>query len=378
MAKLATSRASVILILLTSVIVFTACLHLASSKAGTGGPFDISRISEPRLSDVHFGEVVYASSATHTVEEREEILYDGVRRFVRNYHNTHPDMIFMVLTKDKSSWGQETFKPSRTFYDYLGLINSTGLDMRQLSLGIMTSSEEEYALYKNATSYTPIPRVTVLFRQSEDDHDPNWWSSTPRGGRHNHAIQTQRRMHVATLRNELMSRTLHDEEHIMWIDSDISYLSPGIVQMMKNHSQHVEDASVITARCQMGWNPDYDANSWQGARTKSPSSGRKAEEDETSHVPAQTTQKHIGELIKGTSDEDIVPLDSVGGTILYVRASLVHQGLTFPPYYTIGTGWGRDGWDGLETEGMCYVARYLRGGGCYTLGGNNSVTHTNN
>ena len=44
----------------------------------------------------------------------------------------------------------------------------------------------------------------------------------------------------------------------------------------------------------------------------------------------------------------------------------------------IGTGWGKDGWDGLETEGMCYVARYLKGGGCYTLGGSHFVKHTNN
>lgn len=378
MAKLASYRASIVLFLVTSAVIFTACLHLVSSKAGKGGLFAVSPNSESRLPNLHLGDVVYAINSTNTVEEREEVLYDGVRRFVRNYHNTHPDMIFMVLTKDKSSWGQETFKPSRTFHDYLSLINSTGLDMSQLSLGMMTSSEEEYALYKNATASTPIPRVTILFRKSEDDHDPNWWTSVPRGGRHSHAIQTQRRMHVATLRNELMSRTLHDEEHIIWIDSDIQYLSPDIVQTMRNHSEKVEDASIITARCQMGWNPDYDANSWAGARTKSPSSGRTAEEEEDSHVPAQTTQKHIGELIAGTTDEDIVPLDSVGGTILYVRASLVHQGLTFPPYYVIGTGWGRDGWDGLETEGMCYVARYLRGGGCYTLGGSNSVTHTNN
>ena len=283
----------------------------------------------------------------------------------------------MVLNKDKSSWGQGTLKPARTFEDFLSLINSTALDLNHVSLGIMTSSAEEFYLYKNATAGTPLPRVTVLLRQSDDEQDPNWWTSVPRGGRHTHAIQMRRRMHVATLRNELMSRSLHDEQHLVWIDSDIQDLSPGIVQTMLNHSATVEDAGIMTARCQMGWNPDYDANSWSGRRYKNPVTAG-VSHDESTKEATTLTQKHIHDLIPGTNDGDIIQLDSVGGVILYIRASLVHQGLTFPPYNVIGTGWGRDGWDGLETEGMCYVARYLRGGGCYVLGGDNRVQHTNN
>ncbi len=282
----------------------------------------------------------------------------------------------MVLNKDKSSWGQDTLKPARTFQDFLDLVNSTGLDLNHVSLGIMSSSEEEFDLYKNVTADTPLPRVTILFRRSDADEDPNWWSSVPRGGRHTHAIQMQRRMHVATLRNELMHRALHDEEHLVWIDSDIEDLSPGIIQNMLNHSATVKDAGIMTARCQMGWNPDYDANSWSGRRYRNPATGR-VPDTGTADEDAITSQQHIHDLIPGTSDEDIVRLDSVGGVILYIRASLVHKGLTFPPYNVIGTAWGRDGWDGLETEGMCYVARYLEGGGCYVLGGDNRVVHTN-
>ncbi|KAI9870627.1 MAG: hypothetical protein M1823_008684, partial [Watsoniomyces obsoletus] len=116
-----------------------------------------------------------------------------------------------------------------------------------------------------------------------------------------------RRMHVATLRNELMARTLHNEEHLLWIDSDIQYLSPGIVQAMLNHSASCDDAGIITARCESGWNPDYDANSWAGARYRNPATGKAPE---ALADDPNMTQKHVGELIKGTSDGDIVHLDS--------------------------------------------------------------------
>lgn len=377
MAVLAPCRARIILLLATSILMFTGCLHLVSIKAAKTTELSEHANFHPTRPDVHFKELTSPSDASHVIKEWENVLFDGVRRFVRTSDHAHPELIFMVLNKDKSSWGQEALKPARTFQDFLKLLSTTGLDLNHVSLGIMTSSEEEFDLYKNATTDTSLPRVTILFRKSDNDQDPNWWTSVPRGGRHTHAIQMQRRMYVATLRNELMSRSLHDEQHLVWIDSDIQYLSPGIVQTMMYHSATVEDAGIMTARCQMGWNPDYDANSWSGRRYKNPATGR-VPDPETAEEDTTLTQKHIHDLIPGTSDMDIVRLDSVGGVILYIRASLIYQGLTFPPYNVIGTGWGRDGWDGLETEGMCYVARYLRGGGCYVLGGHNRIQHTNN
>ena len=66
-------------------------------------------------------------------------------------------------------------------------------------------------------------------------------------------------------------------------------------------------------------------------------------------------------LVKGTSDDDLVRLDSVGGTILYLKSEAVHQGLNFLTYAAVGTSWNSsEGWDGIETEGMCYVAKTLR------------------
>ena len=378
MTSLLPRRAGIILLLATAVLIFTGCLHLASTKAAKVAAHRNHSQSQPNSPITSYKSRPSQFNSSSIVEESENVLFDGVRRFIRTSNHSQPELIFMVLNKDKGSWGQETFKPARTFHDFLSLINETRYDLNHASLGIMTSSEEEYRLYKKATANTPLPRVTILYRKADDDdNDPNWWTSVPRGGRHTHAIQLKRRMHVATLRNEMMARTLHDEKHLFWIDSDIEYLSPGIVQAMLNHSSACDDAGIITARTQMGWNSDYDANSWAGIRYKNPASGL-ASGALTTNDESNLTQKHIHDLLPGTTDADIIRLDSVGGTILSIRASLVHQGLTFTPYNVIGTGWGKDGWDGLETEGMCYVARYLRGGGCYTLGGSHFVQHTNN
>lgn len=311
---------------------------------------------------------------TGVIEEREDILFDGVRRFVRSTHGARPDLLFLVLNKDSESWGYEIGQPPRTFNSFLDLINSTDIGLDRVSLGLMTASEEEYDLYRNATADSGIPRVTVLLEKGNEEEDTNLFTHRPRGGRHSFTFQMTRRADIALLRNELMARALHDERHLVWIDSDVKTLTPDMIQTMIAHSETTDDAGVITALCKRGRIQDYDKNAWSGRRAGPPFSGK----DPGFTRKAESKPKNVGELILGTTNNDIIHLDSVGGTVLYIRASLIHQGLSFPPYYVIGTQWGEDGFDGLETEGLCYIANYMTGGGCYTLGGDAFVEHTNN
>jgi len=87
-------------------------------------------------------------------------------------------------------------------------------------------------------------------------------------------------------------------------------------------------------------------------------------------------QRHVVELMNGTFNDDSIELNAVGATILYMRPSLVWRGLSFPRQYTVGTSWGEDDVDGLESEGLCYRARGLQGGGCAVMGGSWKVKHT--
>ena len=92
-------------------------------------------------------------------------------------------------------------------------------------------------------------------------------------------------------------------------------------------------------------------------------------------MPTNET-RFLEDMTARTSDDEIMRLDSVDGTILYMRADLVRQGLIFPTFYLIGTNWNiSEGWDGIETEGVCYIARTL-GYDCFGLCGGWFVQHS--
>ena len=363
------------LVLASIGVLFILFLGLKEDFQPSGSKGKLAIYRHEHSSDIWF-HVEEASTdiwESDTIEEREDVLFDGVHRFIRASHSSRPKLLFLVLTEDESSWGADSWSPSRTFEDFLTMINSTGLDLTSAALGIMTSSQSEYEHYRNVTAGTNLARLTLLLK-NEETKNTNFWTSVPREGRHSRAFQTIRRANVALLRNEVMERTLHDERHIVWIDSDIKYLSPGIIQRMIDHSETKPDASIITALCKTAYWPDYDKNAFAGFRP--PPASHRVADAKIAQQEADAVHKYVGELVQGTNDDDLIALDSVGGTILYMRASLVHQGLTFSPYYVVGTGWGRDGWDGIETQGLCYVANYLVGGGCWTLGGGFYVEHT--
>jgi hypothetical protein len=81
---------------------------------------------------------------------------------------------------------------------------------------------------------------------------------------------------------------------------------------------------------------NYDKNAWRvsDARVKVSVS-----EDERDRFVQRLVETRImvPQAIAGTSGSDIVPLDSVGGTILYIRASLVRQDVVFPHFNVVGT-----------------------------------------
>lgn len=94
----------------------------------------------------------------------------------------------------------------------------------------------------------------------------------------------------------------------------------------------------------------YDLNAWVGHRkVRQPTS-----ED---FVPGPLSAKNMNKL-QGNGQE-VVPLDSVGGAMIYIRADIHRQGVIFPHNYVIGSEWGREGYDGIETEGLCYSAHFL-------------------
>lgn len=175
--------------------------------------------------------------------------------------------------------------------------------------------------------------------------------------RHADSVQKERRRSIALLRNTLIYSTLTDEDVTVWMDVDIDVLPPGLVMKMAESGK-----DIITPGCNWGQrNGDYDQNAWKGKRLR-PS----AEELENLAKGELFVPRPIREgpgsvrFVQELKEEgvDYVELDSVGGTLLFVKAEIFRKGISFPPYYVIGADWDlMEGWDGIETEGICYVAR---------------------
>ncbi len=59
------------------------------------------------------------------------------------------------------------------------------------------------------------------------------------------------------------------------------------------------------------------------------------------------------------STEPFVQLDSVGATVLFVKANVHREGALFSVTPVVGAEWGHEGYDGLESEGLCFLAKAL-------------------
>lgn len=302
--------------------------------------------------------------------ESEGEWFDGTLYYRREVQNARPKVLFLSLNKDTAAWGKDFMSTGRTIQDFINLLVTTDLDFTTVSLGVMTASHTEFEAIKRATSSYPFARISVFYQKNDEPKVSKEDKGKPE-------VEHKRRARLSTLRNYLMLRSLVDEPHMVWVDADIAEFSPGVVQAMIGHAEEREDVGLVTAHCSIDEpGEDYDKKAWSLDKEAPGLMGSVAEKDfQQADYRLQNTRHQVKELIKGTSDNDLIPLDSVGGTILYVRSNLVHRGVSFPPFHVVGATWSRDGWAGIETEGICYVAQQLGGSGCFLLGGNHSVRH---
>ncbi|KAI1141080.1 glycosyltransferase family 62 protein [Hypoxylon sp. FL0543] len=308
------------------------------------------------------------------IGKTEKTLSDGTVFYHQRIVNTNPDVLIQVLTRDAHSWSADFRSTPRTVYDFVDMIVSTELDLTRVSLGLMTATREEFEATKDAVRSLPFARVALFYRENDGGGAA---ADIPYEDRHKDEVQRRRRGAIAAARNYLMARSLQDEKHVIWVDADIVEFSKGVVQKMIEHAEKRSDVGIVTALCIQTITPNYDKNAWSINRQVPLLMGPVGDGDLTTAADKLVeTRTYIDEIIKGTNDDDLLPLDSVGGTILYIKASLIRQGINFPTSYVVGTTWSHEGWVGIESEGICYMASHLDGGGgCYVLGGSHHVRH---
>jgi hypothetical protein len=141
-------------------------------------------------------------------------------------------------------------------------------------------------------------------------------------------IQGARRAVLAKSRNYLLFRTLQDEDWVLWLDVDVVEYPADIIARLIATGK-----DIVQPHCVLEYGgPTYDRNGWR-----------------------DHGQFHLDDL-RGTGD--LVELDTVGGTMLLVRADVHREGLIFPPFpYGRENSKIRPGHEELETEGLGIMAQ---------------------
>jgi glycosyltransferase involved in cell wall biosynthesis len=143
-------------------------------------------------------------------------------------------------------------------------------------------------------------------------------------------IQKERRSVLAKARNHLLFRALDDEDWVLWLDVDVIEYPPDVIERLLATGK-----DIVQPNCVYRYGGrSFDTNAWR-----------------------DHGKLHLHDL---KEEGELVPLDSVGGTMLLIRADVHRDGLVFPafPYGLENPKIRRDNaWLGeLETEGLGIMA----------------------
>ena len=145
------------------------------------------------------------------------------------------------------------------------------------------------------------------------------------------AYQVARRTTLARARNHLLFAALRDEDWVLWIDADVEDFPADLIARLLE-----VERDIVHPHCVTQWKgPTFDRNGW------------------THHG-----RRHL-DSYRGHS---LIRLDSVGGTVLLIKADRHRDGLVFPAFrYGVPNAaarpthpvWGRGE---IETEGLAIMA----------------------
>lgn len=148
------------------------------------------------------------------------------------------------------------------------------------------------------------------------------------------AFQIPRRKVLAKARNHLLFRALRDENWVLWLDVDVVEYPANLIETLLATGR-----DIVHPHCVKSYGGrSFDRNAWC--------------EGGTTHM----------ETLRGGAD--FVRLESVGGTVLFVRADAHRDGLIFPPYpygrahpsVREPSPWGPQIKGEIETEGFGLMA----------------------
>lgn len=213
---------------------------------------------------------------------------------------------------------------------YLRGIHSLTYPRQLLSLAVLEgdSTDGTYELFARH-----LPELNETLRSAQLHKKDFGYRLPPGLPRYANHLQVQRRSILARSRNHLLFRALDDEDWVLWLDVDVVEYPADVIERLLAAGKEI-----VQPNCVYEYGgTSFDLNAWRDQ-------GR----------------LHLHDL---RAEGDLVPLDSVGGTMLLVRADVHRDGLVFPcfpyglPNPKIRTN---NYWMGeLETEGLGIMASDL-------------------
>lgn len=275
--------------------------HDGAAPAGTNSRSAVMRVSSP------------TSAVAGAMLAR---LASRVRRRARTQHDQSTTPTVLILTPVKD--GVESIPT------YCRLLQSLTYPHRQLSIGLLESDSLDGTF--DALHQAPSLLRNEFSRVGLWKHDfgyqlpPGFHRGDPR-------IQQERRRVLALSRNQLLFRALEDEDWVLWLDVDVVAFPPDVIERLIETGKNI-----VQPHCVLDYGgPTFDQNGWRDR-------GR----------------MHLDDL---RDEGDLVPLDTVGGTMLLVRADIHRNGLIFPSIpYRPGHPKARRGEGEIETEGLGILA----------------------
>jgi len=216
---------------------------------------------------------------------------------------------------------------------YFELLCRLDYPPERLSIGILEGDSEDDT-FERLLDYQTIHRgrfrTFTLMR-----HDTGF---RPDGLRWRPEIQLQRRAHLASVRNRLLSGALGHHQWVLWLDADlVDYPADLVWQLLE------PGHDVAVPLCVKADGSVFDLNTFCFDPDRGAAERPEFLRDGLYQPPRGVGRRYLDSELHGW-----VPVDGVGGTSLLVRGDLHRSGLTFPAYSHGGY---------IETEGLAALAK---------------------
>ncbi len=210
---------------------------------------------------------------------------------------------------------------------YLNVLNSLRYPSELISIGLLEGDSQDgtFEVFEGL-----LPELNHRFRRANLWKKDFGFRFPPGVPRWADAVQVERRRAISRARNHLLFHALDDEDWVLWLDVDVVEVPANIIDILLATGK-----LIVHPHCVLRYGgPTFDRNAWKDGGSR-----------------------QMDDLAR---EGDLVRLDSVGGTMLLVRADVHRDGLIFPPFPygkanpKIRTN---NSWSGeIDTEGLGIMA----------------------